>query len=246
VAEGTLAARRLVGSAYATVSLLVAAPRVGAASALISSVLDAGAPVYVAPREVVDAVTGYPVHRGVLALGRRGCGAAAGVERVLALGGLILAAEGINDAENMGALLRNAAAFGVAGVVLDPTCCDPLSRRAVRVSVGHALGVPIARSRRWPGDLAAADRPGVATVALTPHPGAPVLADVLATVSASSLSTLVLAVGAEGSGLAPGTMEACSRRARVPMAGAVDSLNVASAAAVALYEARRSLGRVLP
>jgi tRNA G18 (ribose-2'-O)-methylase SpoU len=243
VAEGVLAASRLVASPYPVVSLLVAEPRLGGVGELVSSVLDAGAPVYLAPRKVMDAVAGYPVHRGVLALGRRvGRQAVAAAGEILAGGGLVLAAEGISDGENMGALLRNAAAFAVAGVVLDPTCCDPLTRRAVRVSVGHALGVPLARSRRWPQDLSAAGRAGAAVVALTPRPEAPALADVLATASAGCPSTLVLVAGAEGTGLPTPTMDACRWRARVPMSGPVDSLNVATAAAVALYEVRRSLG----
>lgn len=251
IAEGTLAAGRLVASPYPVVSVLVSAPRVGAVGDLAGAAESAGAPVLVAPQEVVDAVAGFPVHRGVLAAGRRLPGPA--VAEVTSRTGLILGVEGVNDAENMGALLRNAAAFG-AGVVLDPTCCDHLSRRAVRVSVGHVLGLDVSRAASWPEPVAEAAAAGAAVIALTPAPGAAPLGPVLAGLAggaggAGGLGggaggrprSVVLVVGAEGHGLraktVAATVGAAGYLARIPMAGGVDSLNVATAAAVALYAA---------
>jgi tRNA G18 (ribose-2'-O)-methylase SpoU len=143
--------------------------------------------------------------------------------------------EGVNDHENLGAVFRNAAAFGVDGVVFGPRCADPLYRRSVRVSMGHVLRVPFARLPSvpvWPASLDMLRDGGRRIVALTPRAGARPLA-------ASGLAGQRVAVllGAEGPGLSEQVLAAADEWVRIPMVDGVDSLNVAAAAAVAFYAA---------
>jgi tRNA G18 (ribose-2'-O)-methylase SpoU len=149
---------------------------------------------------------------------------------VLASAGVVAVLEGISDHENLGALFRNAAAFGVGGVLLDPTCCDPLYRRSVRVSMGHVLRVPFARLAPWPDQLATLRRAGWQVLALTPDPAAGPLAGVR-----PSGRPIALMLGGEGSGLTAAAMAAAEASVRIPMASDVDSINVATAAAVAFH-----------
>jgi len=143
----------------------------------------------------------------------------------------------VNDHENIGALFRNAAAFGVDGVILDPTAADPLYRRATRVSLGHVLRVPFTRATEWPGPLDVLRDLGITTVALSP--GSP---EGLADLVADRPGPFALLVGAEGGGLSAAALAAADRQVRIPMAAGVDSVNVATAAAIALsalFEADR-------
>jgi len=227
VAEGHLAVESLVRSAYPVVSLLLADGRAGALAELVGAVGSRGAPVYVASPEVIRATVGFDLHRGVVALGRR---LPPALPEVLAAGpGPLVVAEGLNDHENLGSLFRNAAGLGAGGVLLDPTCADPLYRRSVRVSLGHVLAVAWARSCDWPGDLVRLGDAGWRIVALTPDPSAiPLRALPIG-------GRVALLVGAEGPGLSDPALAAAGERARIPMSGGVDSLNVATAAAVALH-----------
>jgi tRNA G18 (ribose-2'-O)-methylase SpoU len=135
----------------------------------------------------------------------------------------------LNDFENLGALFRNAAAFGVDAVLLDPQCADPLYRRSVRVSMGHVLRVPFAvLPGAWPDSLAALR--DFTVLALTPDPSATPLRDVPVPPRWAVL------LGAEGPGLSPAALAAADLRVRIPMAPGVDSLNVATAAAVAFAQ----------
>jgi tRNA G18 (ribose-2'-O)-methylase SpoU len=142
----------------------------------------------------------------------------------------VLVLEGINDHENLGSLFRNAAAFGVGAIVLDPTAADPLYRRATRVSLGHVLRVPFARASDWPGALDLLRDTGFAIVALTPEP----TAEPLASLAADPPARVALVLGSEGAGLSAAALEAAGRRVRIPMVDGVDSVNVATAAAIAL------------
>jgi tRNA G18 (ribose-2'-O)-methylase SpoU len=153
----------------------------------------------------------------------------------LSAGRLLAVLEGVNDHENLGALFRNAAALGVDGVLLGPRCADPLYRRSVRVSMGHVLRVPFAPlPEPWPDVLTALDH---TVVALTPAPDAVPLA-------AAGLAgrRVALLLGAEGPGLSAEALGAAHLRVRIPMATGVDSLNVATAAAVAFHAAAAPLG----
>lgn len=220
VAEGILVIRRLLESPYRVRSILLADNRVDA----LADVLDAvDAPVYVVPRAVMNEVAGFDIHRGALAAADRPPLPSA--DDVLASARTVAVLEGINDHENMGALFRNAAAFGIDAVLLSPGCCDPLYRRSVRVSLGHVLHVPFTT-------LDGLDRlhaHGFATVALTPSPDAEPITDLV-----RPPRTAVL-LGAEGPGLRPDTLATADHRVRIPMADGVDSLNVATAAAIAFH-----------
>ena len=184
---------------------------------------DLDIPVFVADRDVLESIVGFDVHRGVLALADRPPDRDA--DSLLQRASRVLVIDGITDTENMGALFRNAAAFGVDAVVLDELSCDPLLRRCVRVSVGTVLRVPFARNAAWPVRLLVH---GIPVLALTPS-GETRLGDVVAS------ERFALAVGAEGTGLSAEILDSADVRVRIPMAPGVDSLNVATAAAVALY-----------
>ena len=229
IAEGVAVIRALLRSPYPVRSLFVTPLRLAALADSLGSSPSLGFPVYVAPQEVLNAVAGFPLHRGALASADRL--PLGPVHEVCSGARLVVATEGVNDHENLGALFRNAAAFGAGAVLLDPTSCDPLYRRAVRVSMGHVLRVPF-------GVLAGPAVDGVRelqslgfeVLGLTPS----LEADDVREVGKGGRRALV--VGAEGPGLTDGVLAACDRRVRIAMAPGVDSLNVATAAAVALHE----------
>lgn len=235
VAEGLIVLEALLSSPYPLRSVLTSPARAEAAAALLARAADSAAaplsaaPLYVAPSAVLAEVAGFDVHRGVVALGERRpfpdpANLLAGTDRVVVT-------EAVNDHENLGALYRSAAAFGVGAVLLDPTTADPLYRRSLRVSMGHVLHVPTARVR-WPDALSDLVADGWEVLALTPDRKAEDLRAVAGEVAGARVA---LVVGAEGPGLSDAALSRASRRVRIPMAGSVDSLNVATAAAVALY-----------
>jgi len=233
VAEGRLVVRRLLADRrFVTRSVMVTE----AARAALDDVLAmrADVPVYVVPLAVMTSITGFHIHRGCLAIGERP--PAARWTKVIAGARTLVVLERVANADNVGGVFRNAAAFGADAVLLDPASTDPLYRKAIRTSMGAALAVPFARTEPWPlvlRDLA--DR-GFATIALTPASTAAALADVVADVG---VRPIALVLGHEGEGLSADALAACTHRARIPIAAGVDSLNVAAAAAIALYELRR-------
>lgn len=191
--------------------------------------------VFVAPEAVMSAVAGFPIHRGVLALGRRPAPEDLTLDAAVpgrrGQGPLaVLVCEGISDPENIGLLFRNAAAFAADAVVICPRSHDPLYRRALRVAVGHTVAMPWARAEAWPGDLARLKTEWDLTLL-----GASTAPSATAVGSVTPPQRLGLVVGAEGSGLSAGAVQACDDLVRVPMAPGVDSLNVGVAAAVLLH-----------
>jgi tRNA G18 (ribose-2'-O)-methylase SpoU len=141
--------------------------------------------------------------------------------------------ERIGNADNVGAMFRNGAAFGVDAVLLGPACTDPLYRISIRTSMGASLSIPYATAAPWPAALGQLRGIGIATLALTPSPDARPLAQCIADLRGRRIAVVV---GHEGEGLTRDTLEACEYTARIPMAAGVDSLNVATALAIALYE----------
>ena len=227
MAEGGLVVRQLLRSPYRLRSVLVTAHGMGQLGEELDRV---AAPVYVVDQPLIERVCAFHFHRGALASADRG--PARTVEDVTGGAGLVVVAEGVNDHENLGALFRNAAAFGVGAVVLDPTTADPLYRRSIRVSMGHVLRTPFARAGAgdWPSrTLAALRDAGFEVLALTPAADAVDLRDV------APRPRQVLLVGAEGPGLTEPALAAADRRVRISTAPGVDSLNVATAAAIALH-----------
>jgi tRNA G18 (ribose-2'-O)-methylase SpoU len=186
-----------------------------------------GVPVYVAEPAVLRRVVGFDLHRGAVAAVDRW--PLPPLAAVLAGACRIAVCERVNDHENLGVLFRNAAAFGLDAVVLDQESADPLYRRCVRVSIGHVCTVPWTRYSR----LADLRNAGFTLLALTPAPDA----IPLAAVDWPARAAIVL--GAEGPGLSDAALATADLHVRIPMRADVDSLNVATAGAVAFYEATR-------
>lgn len=231
VAEGEVVLRMLLHqSRHEPVSLLLAEKRVAKLAPLIAG-LSPEAPVYVASQAVMDSVVGFPIHRGILALARRaGPLDPAGLLAGLAEPALALALVGISNHDNMGGLFRNAAAFGVGAVLLDDGCCDPLYRKAIRVSVGTALTTPFARLAPGEDLIGLLETQGFSPLALSPR-----AETALAGLERPARAAVI--VGPEGPGLPETMLDRC-RGVAIPMASGVDSLNVAVAAALALHHLR--------
>jgi tRNA G18 (ribose-2'-O)-methylase SpoU len=233
VVEGARAIRQLIHAGWPLRSVLLRTEKVEAMSDVVTVAERGGAPVYIAGQAVFDQVAGFPVHRGVLALADRPAEVDPG--QLISRSRVLLVVEGVNDHENLGALFRNAATLGADAVLLDPSTCDPLYRRSVRVSVGHVLRVPFARLTPWPGALRLVTDSDYDLVALSPTADA-TLEDLASLGRLPSASArLALLVGAEGPGLSDGALQAATHVVRIPMAGGADSLNVATAAAIALH-----------
>ena len=183
-----------------------------------------GIPVHVASRQVFEAITGYDVHRGVLVLAERPPVRDAG--DLLRSSSRVVAMESMTDSANVGSIFRNAAALGADAVVFDEGTADPLLRRSVRVSIGTVLTVPFATVPSWPGGLR--DH-GLTLLALTPDASATPLDEV------EPPRRFALLAGTEGAGLSRAALDAADVRVRIPMHHGVDSVNVATAMAIALY-----------
>ena len=193
-------------------------------------------PVYTAERELLACLTGYTLTRGVLCAMRRP--APKSPSSVIADARRVAVLEGVVDATNIGAIFRSAAALGMDAVLLSPTCCDPLTRRAVRVSMGTVFQLPWATFDTWPaGGMEILRGAGFATCAMALRDDSLALGDE----RLNSLPKLAIVLGAEGDGLANGTIAACDYTVRIPMAHGVDSLNVAAASAVAFWELRAKI-----
>jgi tRNA G18 (ribose-2'-O)-methylase SpoU len=190
-------------------------------------------PIFVADRTSMLDLTGHDLHRGCLALVERPPMMSA--QDVLASAGTVVVLEGISNADNVGGVFRNAAAFGAAGVLLSPTCCDPLYRKSIRTSMGAALRVPFARLDEWPAALGEIRAAGFTLAALTPREPAESLS---AFSQRPRAERIALLVGTEGAGLSAAAEGAADHRVRIPTSDAVDSLNVAVAVGIALHALR--------
>ncbi|MDR3514485.1 MAG: RNA methyltransferase [Azospirillaceae bacterium] len=228
IAEGAVVLNVLLRSRrHQAVSLLIAEKRVATLAPLLAQVPEA-VPIYAAGQAVLDAIAGFPLHRGILALGRRAPDPAipdllAGPEP----GALVLLLYGIANHDNIGGIFRNAAAFGVDAVILDPDCCDPLYRKAIRVSVGATLIVPFGFCASGDDPIALLSAAGFEALALSPAGATP-----LARLARPARTAVLL--GAEGPGL-PATVLARTRTVAIPMAGGFDSLNVATTSGIVLH-----------
>jgi tRNA G18 (ribose-2'-O)-methylase SpoU len=221
IAEGVNVVQRLAASPYSMRAVVGVPARIEALRPVLEPLQ---VPLYSVDKWLLSDVVGFRVTRGVLASADRPAPLDAAdlvrpARRVAVL-------EGLNDFENLGALFRNAAAFGIEAVLLDARCADPLYRRSVRVSMGHVLRVPFAvLPDPWPAALDVLRE--FTVLALTPDPTAVALRDVAVP------ERWAVLLGAEGPGLSVAALAAADLRVRIPMADGVDSLNVATAAAVA-------------
>lgn len=246
-AEGRLVVRRLLTrSPYRTRSILVTATA-------LASIADVrgDTPTWVVPQQVMNEVGGFNFHRGCLALGERPPGRSTadllaalpppsrplerpGPEATAGTPPLfVVVLEGVGNVDNVGAIFRNAAAFGAAFVLLGPGCGDPLYRKAIRTSMGAALWLPFGVAIAWPEDLAQLRDAGFFLVALTPRRDAATVTALDAEVARRPRVALLL--GSEGAGLSAAALALADLCVRIPIVPDVDSLNVATAAAIALH-----------
>lgn len=224
IAEGPVAIERLIASSHTVRSVLVTDRVYDRLRHLLDGV---GAPVYVVHRDLLRDIVGFDLHRGAIAAAdRRAHPSLAeltdGARRLAVL-------EGLNDPENLGAIARSARGLAVDGLVLDPTCIDPYTRRTVRVSMGEILFLPSCRveAPEWTAALTSLHEAGFETWAMTPGEDATDIWTI------EPPERLALLFGAEGPGLSDGALAASTRRVRLPIRPDVDSLNVAAAAAIA-------------
>jgi tRNA G18 (ribose-2'-O)-methylase SpoU len=231
VAEGRLVVERLLElERFEIASVLVSS---SAFDPLRASLERVQVDVFVGSQATLDGVTGYKFHRGCLGLVRRPA------EPPLASflrARRLVALEGVGNPDNMGGVFRSAAAFSAEGVLLDPTCGDPLYRKAVRTSMGAVLRVPFARVQPWPQRLDDLREAGFTLLALSPAGQQTI--DQLAS-SRDAPDRLLILAGAEGSGLTRAALDACHMNVRIPIDSQCDSLNVVIALSIALHRLSR-------
>lgn len=220
VAESERVVRRLLASGLRVSSVLLTPPRLEA----MRDVLGGPFPVYLASQAALDAVAGFHVHRGCLAIGER---PPPGPLPPEARGVVVL--EDLVDVDNLGAMVRNAAAFGADALLLSPRCADPFYRKAIRVSLGSVFSLPVRRLATWPEGLDELRAQGFALVGAVLAPGAVPLP------SFAPPPRWALLLGAEGPGLSAAARARCDHLVTIPMSPGADSLNVAVAGAVMLY-----------
>jgi tRNA G18 (ribose-2'-O)-methylase SpoU len=223
IAEGPVAIDRMLASGHRPRSVLVSRQKYERMAALLDP-LDV--PVYVVETQLLRGIVGFDLHRGAIAAADRKPNPS--LDEVVATTHRIAVLESLNDPENLGAVARSARAFGVGGLVLDPTCIDPYTRRTVRVSMGEVLLLPTCRVGHddWPNALDRLHGAGFETWAMTPAADADDIWEL------TPPDRLAVMLGAEGPGLSEPVLGVATRRVRLPIARAVDSLNVGAAAAV--------------
>jgi tRNA G18 (ribose-2'-O)-methylase SpoU len=236
IVEGEVTLRIMLSdrARFGLESVLLAPERLAGLEAALAR-LPERVPVYTAAKPVMSAITGFPIHRGVLGVGLRGAAAADDARSGLPPApapALVVGLVGLTNHDNVGGLFRNAAAFGADAVLLDAATCDPLYRKAIRVSAGAALIVPFLQLADPDALLAFAARHALEPLALSPGG-----AETLGTLAPPTRTLLLL--GSEGPGLPPDLM-ARLRTVRIAMAPEFDSLNVATAGAIALHHLSRA------
>lgn len=234
IAESPKVIDRALDAGYKPVSLLMERKQItGPAAGILSRCGDA--PVYTADREMLAELTGFELTRGVLCAFRRP--APRPVEELCKNARRVAVLEGIVDSTNVGAIFRSAAALNMDAVLINPSCCDPLCRRAVRVSMGTVFQVPWGQLGETPADwpekgMDILHSLGFKTAAMA-------LSDRSVSIDDEQLAKepkLAIVLGTEGDGLAAGTIASCDYTVRIPMSHGVDSLNVAAASAVAFWQ----------
>ena len=239
IAEGTVVLRVLAEASaerFSADCILVLENRLAGIEDVLAAYPD-DVPVYTCNSQVMNAITGFDMHRGVLALGRiTGTHSAADLAATLPDDALVVVCVGLSNHDNAGAIFRNATALGADAIFLDATSCDPLYRKAIRVSVGSVLKMPWTREGDGAALLTTLAQAGFEVIALSPQGG-----EALQHVSPRGRTALVL--GTEGEGLPAEIMETF-RTIRIPQAPGLDSLNVGNAAAIALYQLALAKGRI--
>jgi tRNA G18 (ribose-2'-O)-methylase SpoU len=237
VAEGEKVVRRLLESPLPVVSALLLErwfvelePLLAARPELIRA--------YIAERPLLENIIGFAIYQGVLAIGRAPTNAR--IDEILARhqSPLIVAAEGISGAENMGSLVRNCVAFGASGIIAAENSCSPYLRRSVRASMGTVFKLPVLETQSLVRTLEQLKSLGVKIVAAHPHTTESKV------MNADLRGPTCIVLGAEGSGISEAVLKLCDECVVIPMRADVDSLNVSAAGAVFLYEASRQRGEL--
>lgn len=239
VAEGTKVVRRLLESRFAVVSALMPEKWLPEFAPLLAARPEKDIPVYLAEKKLLEQLVGFSMFQGVLAVGR--IPAAESLDAVLARSPsprLFVAVDAVSNAENMGTLVRNSAAFNVQALIVGETCSSPFVRRSVRSSMGTIFQLPVVEVPHLAQALRELDRLGIRTVAAHPHAEGCTLA------RADLAGDCCIVFGSEGLGIRPEVLAACRQAVAIPMPPTVDSLNVGSAAAVFLYEANRQRNKM--
>ncbi|HWA66627.1 MAG TPA: RNA methyltransferase [Mycobacteriales bacterium] len=229
IAEGALVIERALDAGYRLRSALMTPQWLDRSAPWLAR---ADAPVYVGSDALLRSLTGFHVHRGALASVHRR--ELPSVDEVSRGARRLAVIEDLVNHTNLGAIFRTAAALGVDGVVVSPQSADPLYRRCVRVSMGAVFTVPYARATSWPDAIGGLRAAGFRTLALTPAPDAVDLGGV----EFDPDDRIAIVVGTEGEGLTRPAIEACEAAVQIPMAAGIDSLNVATAAGIAMWELR--------
>jgi tRNA G18 (ribose-2'-O)-methylase SpoU len=234
VAEGRMIVERVIHAGRFRVrSVLVSEAAARPLHAALAA-LDADVPILICDARDFRGLTGHDFHRGCLALVDRPAPPA--LDDVLRGARTLVILEAVSNADNVGGVFRNAAAFGADGVLISPTCCDPLYRKAIRTSMGASLRVPFVKLDRWPDDLVRVRARGFTILALTPREPSRSIVDREPWPRSARIALLV---GTEGGGLTPSAEAAADDRVRIPIDRDVDSLNLAVAAGIALFSLRR-------
>ena len=232
IAESAAVIRRALATGHRLRSVLMDDRWLVDLEDVVAAADSQGAEIFLADREVLEAVTGFHVHRGALAAMHRPT--LRSVEDVTAGARRIVILEDIVDHTNVGAIFRSVAGLGADAVLVTPRCADPFYRRSVRVSMGAVFHVPWTRIDPWPQGLALVRKAGVVVAALALRDDAVTLADL----AEAPPERLALVLGAEGDGLSQGVLDSADLCVRIPMQAGIDSLNVAAASAVALWALR--------
>ena len=232
LAESEKVIRRALAAGHRPRAFLMARKWLADLDDLVSRALAEDVPVYVAGEDVIREMTGFHLHRGALASMQRP--ELPALADVLRDARRIVVLEDVVDHTNVGAVFRSAAALGVDAVLVTPRCADPLYRRSIRVSMGTVFQVPWTRIDPWPGGMDALREQGWAFAAMALGDDSVTLDEL----AARAPERLALVMGTEGDGLGKRTVAGCDLTVRIPMAGGVDSLNVAAASAVAMYTLR--------
>jgi tRNA G18 (ribose-2'-O)-methylase SpoU len=239
VAEGDKVVRRLLESPLGVVSLLITENWLEPLSSLLLRRTEE-IPVYVAPRIEMERIVGFPFYQGSLAVGRTPLPES--LDSILGRSArpfLLMAVDGMSNAENMGILIRNCAAFGVQALIAGETCAAPYLRRSVRNSMGAIFKLPIVQATNLVTILELLRERGLLCIAAHPH------SQQLSLPNCDLSRDCCIVLGSEGYGLSPETLKSCDELVAIPMANDVDSLNVGNAGAVFLYEANRQRRKML-
>jgi tRNA G18 (ribose-2'-O)-methylase SpoU len=239
VAEGRLVVERLIAQRQHHVRSVLLSPAAADAMTAVTRAAPPETTVFVVPQADMNALVGFNIHRGCLALAERPAPATVAVLDLAAMAQLLVL-EGVNNPDNVGGLFRNAAALGASAVVLGPHCGDPLYRKAIRTSMAATVTLPWVHAGAWPDALTRIRAAGLAVIACTPAAQAVSIYEVRLPPRAAVL------VGAEGPGLTPAALAQADLQVRIPMHGSMDSLNVATAAAVVMSALLARAARARP